>query len=125
VLKKLTRLVVVSLLTALGSGIAASAQSPKSPPSPPSQVVKLVPPHVGNGGSPKHGSAALPVGWYTFHIANCSVYFTATGPVLYIFPLEGGYWYTSNPDFKAVILPACQTGNYRTSSSYKHGISMA
>jgi hypothetical protein len=51
-------------------------------------------------------------GWNYNHPQYCVSYWDGTTTWLYVYVLEGGYWFTSNLYFQNVIAPACQTGNW-------------
>lgn len=73
---------------------------------------------AGNGSSIATGQAAggeasqALSGWYPVHATHCYVAFDGSRTWVYLFPSEGGYWYTDSPAFQNAILAACQTGNY-------------
>lgn len=48
------------------------------------------------------------VGWNTFHATSC---YEAYG-YLYVYPSEGGYWYTGDEAFKRLFAAQCAVGNY-------------
>jgi len=64
------------------------------------------------------------VGWYVVHPANCTSWFDGTYYWLYVYPSEGGYFFTANLQTQTAITPACQTGNllafyvYNTSGNW-------
>jgi hypothetical protein len=118
-----TVLTMGALLGCLGM---AEAQDTRSEP--PTQPV-LITPQLHNeltkGGTVSNGAsisltAALAndavvtdavAGWNYNHPQYCTVYWDGTTSWLYVYVLEGGYWFTSNLSFQNVIAPACQTGN--------------
>jgi hypothetical protein len=53
---------------------------------------------------------AAAVGWNWIHAANCQTYWDGTTTWLYIFPQEGGSFWTANKVLQGTIQPACQTG---------------
>ena len=77
-----------------------------------------------NGGSTSETQANVATGWYYVHATNCQAYWDGTTTYFYIFPQEGGYWFTTNLVFQNTIQPACQTANwiainvYNTSGSW-------
>jgi hypothetical protein len=52
------------------------------------------------------------IGWNNVHATTCLSYWDGTNYWLYVYPSEGGYWYTSTPSHQYAIAPACQTGNW-------------
>lgn len=52
-------------------------------------------------------TAQATTGWNFFHATNC---YEAYG-YLYIYPSEGGYWYTGDEDFKRLFAAECALGN--------------
>jgi hypothetical protein len=88
-------------------------------------VQKLLPSHgtmanaaangatVTGGGATLSGPGNTPTGWNYFHVTNCEWYTDGTNNYLFIFPQEGGYWYTyGNIYTHTTWAPACQTGNW-------------
>ena len=60
----------------------------------------------------KAAANAKSVGWYTVHATNCSPYSDGVTTWVYVYPAEGGYWFTSNNLFANAFLNQCVTGNY-------------
>ena len=57
--------------------------------------------------SPITNAAAL--GWQFVHATNCVSY---SDGYLYVFPREGGYWFTNAPLFTTTMLAQCVHGNW-------------
>ncbi|MCG6863739.1 MAG: hypothetical protein LJE70_21160 [Chromatiaceae bacterium] len=56
---------------------------------------------------------AVPSGWNYFHATNCQWALEKGDQVLYVFPAEGGYWWTANNLYvHNMLAAACQTGNW-------------
>ena len=111
-LKKSTRLAMIAVLAVFGLLAVAAAQSrPPAPPSPKLNVFR-----AGNGASvgtvEGKPSPQWSLGWNYVHIANCTVYINNAGFYLFVYPVEGGYFYTALPEFKELINPSCQSGNW-------------
>jgi len=54
----------------------------------------------------------LVIGWNYVHATNCYGYFDGSTTWLYVFPEEGGFWFTSNAALQRTLAPACQTANW-------------
>ena len=68
---------------------------------------------VTGGGATLSGPGNISTGWNYFHVTNCQLYFDDPNIYLFIFPQEGGYWYTYvNMYTHTTWTPACQTGNW-------------
>lgn len=52
------------------------------------------------------------VGWNYVHATNCSTYFDGVTTWLYVFPVEGGYWFTGNTVHQNTLAPQCSLGNW-------------
>jgi hypothetical protein len=48
-------------------------------------------------------------GWNYVHATSCLV---LDNGYIYVYPSEGGYWYSNVQDFKDVFLTQCSTGNW-------------
>jgi hypothetical protein len=56
------------------------------------------------------GAPRLVSGWNFVHATTCLSYWDGVSYWLYVYPPEGGYWFTGNPTHQYTIAPACQTG---------------
>src|ERR1700736_5037750 len=109
---KLTFLATMTLIGSLGGAVA---QSPapgraggKTPPLTAEQVSAAT-----KGGKVANGAIPpVPVGWNYFHITYCEAVYSSGVWYLFVFPAEGGSWFTSDPRFQGLLEPACQTGNW-------------
>jgi hypothetical protein len=57
------------------------------------------------------GSSVV-LGWNYVHATSCQFYWDGANAWLYIFPSEGGYFYTAFTPWMNMLAPACQTGNW-------------
>jgi hypothetical protein len=116
------RLSVIAVVVAgLGLVIAANAQS-NPRPAPASKVVPSRPgngaglPNADNGGILANASNGIVspfvIGWNYVHIQNCTTYVTNSAFYLYAYAAEGPYFYTAQSEFKDLLMPACQSGNW-------------
>jgi hypothetical protein len=65
----------------------------------------VLPPMTGGGSNTGSSSApAVALGWHYFHETNCSWYSDGTNNFFYVWPSEGGYWYTVNNLYTEVAL---------------------
>ena len=55
---------------------------------------------------------AAATGWNFVHARACVGYFDGVTTWLYIYPAEGGLWWTGNPGLQNAIGPSCQSGNW-------------
>lgn len=58
------------------------------------------------------GVTTATLGWNYVHATTCVAYFDGSITWLYIYPQEGGYWFTSHLSEQITIAPACQAGNW-------------
>jgi hypothetical protein len=54
---------------------------------------------------------AVAIGWNYVHATNCLTYFDGVITWVYLYPQEGGYWFTANIDFGFTWLTACAHNN--------------
>jgi hypothetical protein len=111
-LSKLTSLGAMALIGSLG---VAAAQTPTSaqPRAAAPRTAAEVSADTANGARQSGGKVPNYVaGWNYFHISYCQSFYYGSTYYLYFFPTTGGYWYTANPYFQALISPACGTGNW-------------
>ena len=61
-----------------------------------------------------NGPGDTPLGWNIFHATDCEWYTPdGTNNYTFVFPIEGGYWYTANNLFTTNTFDtACVNGNY-------------
>lgn len=64
------------------------------------------------GGSGLATGNSAPLGWNYVHATSCQFYWDGATSWIYIFPKEGGYWFTAYPPWMNMLAPACQTGNW-------------
>jgi hypothetical protein len=50
-------------------------------------------------------------GWNYFHATSCSPYFDGFTTWVYLYPQEGGVWFTANSIFADAFLNQCSLGN--------------
>lgn len=55
---------------------------------------------------------AYSVGWNIVHATHCLTYFTGASTWLYIYPEEGGVFYTNIANIQNAFNPQCALGNY-------------
>lgn len=55
---------------------------------------------------------AYSVGWNIVHATHCLTYYTGTYTWLYVYPEEGGVFYTNNLNIQNAFSPQCALGNY-------------
>ena len=113
---------VLAMMAFLGFlGVAEAEVAESEPPTEPLQIAPELHKAVTKGGTVLNGASmsaagdavAPPVaGWNYVHATNCQGYWDGTTTWLYVFPQEGGFWYTANPYLQTTIAPACQTGNW-------------
>ncbi len=119
--KRTTNILAVMVLSMMAS-LMATAQTnlqklPPEPRAPRSDNVQ-----TGNGAELSADSSgmstdaatvqALSVGWHYIHPQDCALWYSSGYPYLYVYAKEGGYFFTTNTVFQAVINPACQSGNW-------------
>src|SRR5262245_38338219 len=119
-----TVLTIVALLGCLGMTEAQEIQ--RAQPTQPILITPELHDELTKGGTVSNGAsisssaaagsnaavAGTVTGWNVVHATTCHVFFDGAITWLYVYPLEGGIWFTANPLFQNMIAPACQTGNY-------------
>lgn len=55
---------------------------------------------------------AFTLGWNVVHASHCLTYYSGVYTWLYIYPSEGGIFYTNNLSLQAALHPQCSLGNY-------------
>jgi len=63
------------------------------------------------GAASAQGPSAA-AGWNIFHATNCEPYYDGSTTWVYVFPSEGGYWFTNNLFMGTSFLTQCAQGNY-------------
>jgi hypothetical protein len=117
-LSTITRFGMVAVLAATALLSVAHAQSIPTAQSTPTapRLPDLSNLQAGNGGSLSTENGIrepLPIGWNYIHAANCEVFYSGGSPYFYVWDTGGGtYFYTTDTNFKQLISPACQTGNF-------------
>jgi len=105
---------VLALMVAIGFGQIGQAQSPK--PGATASVSGQTAALPANGSARANAAgadgASVAVGWYWVHATNCYSFFDGTYNWLYVYPAEGGYWYTASAQTQTLIAPACIAGNW-------------
>jgi hypothetical protein len=56
------------------------------------------------------GSKASSIGWYYVHATHCSPYYDGVNQWMYMYPQEGGDWFTTLPVFQGVMATQCAHG---------------
>jgi hypothetical protein len=102
----------LAFLGSFGLALAQSAtpSTTDGPPAAPAPMSAATQNALTAGGKVATGAAisqAAP-GWYYVHATNCLGY----NGYLYVYPSEGGDWYTNNTLFQNVLEPQCSLGNW-------------
>jgi hypothetical protein len=127
-MKATSSLYTVLTLIALvgGLGMAAAQDTPSKQPTPPIEMTSEMHNALTQNGTvtegavfsapeARTGATAVPLavfGWNYVHATTCLSYWDGTNYWLYVFPAEGGSWFTGTPTHQYTIAPACQTGNW-------------
>jgi hypothetical protein len=92
---------------------ASAAPTPALPPISPSFHDSATLGGTLTSGGHKGGTNAISsqavTGWNYIHATNCSLYSTG---YMYIYPQEGGFWFTTDAGFKALLGSQCVQGNW-------------
>jgi hypothetical protein len=114
--KKLTSFAAMALIGSMGFAAAQTATPPQTPSprgiTPPTSAqvsADTAGGSIASGGSLKSAAAT---GWNFFHIKFCYAFYSGSTFYLYLYPTEGGYWYTTDSHFQGLLYPACGTGNW-------------
>ena len=119
---KISVYVVVTMIALLGClGMAAAQDSQSQSPTPPVVMTPELHNKLTQDGTISEGGGVssteartsgtrLVSGWNFVHAANCVSYWDGSSYWLYIYPQEGGYFFTGNSPHQYTIAPACQTG---------------
>ena len=103
-----------SLSAIVGSASVPAQSAPVNPPkSPITAEMHAAGTRNGtirNGG--KTASASAVVGWNYMHATNCNTYFDGVTNWVYVYPVEGGFWFTSDPYFMSALQAQCVLGNW-------------
>ena len=113
-LSPVTRFGMIAVLAVTALLTVAHAQSDQSTPPAP-QTNRAANLHVGNGAGLSTDEAIRApwaVGWNYVHAAYCTTYYSGGYAYMFVYPKEGGYFWTTAPAFQQLIEPACQTGNW-------------
>jgi len=119
---------IVSVVAICGLLAVSVGQSKPQVPVPSVQVPdvmsKITRPGNGAGLSPaKNGpSPQYSTGWNTVHATDCYGLYISGYYFLILYPQEGGYWYTTDPNFQHVMSQACQTNNYIAFYAYDNNL---
>ncbi len=115
-------LVLLSALAALftfGDTTSALAQTPTARPARPAPAPITPAQHAATTQSGKIASGHTPataapvaVGWNYVHASNCDSYWDGSTSWLYIYPVEGGVWWTNITGTQITIAPQCSLGNW-------------
>lgn len=57
-------------------------------------------------------AAPAAAGWNVAHATNCLAYYDGATTWLYVYPQEGGVWWTANLTFQNALEPQCSQGNW-------------
>jgi hypothetical protein len=60
----------------------------------------------------KPGANFTSIGWHYFHATYCNVIFDGVNSWVYVYPQEGGFWFTSINYFVNAFLNQCVLGNF-------------
>src|SRR3974390_682970 len=98
----------------------AEAQTPGArAPTPPKLITPEAHRIATNGGTIQSGKSSTSaerqfthVGWQYFHATNCITYYDGVTNWVYVYPAEGGFWFTSNAYLATTFLNQCTAGNW-------------
>jgi hypothetical protein len=120
---KISLSTVLTLIALMGGLGMVAAQS--TPPTPPVEMTPQLHNALTQDGTVSEGSSVSAtaartsetvtpqaIGWNFVHATTCLSYWDGTNYWLFIYPAEGGLWYTGTPTHQYTIAPACQTGNW-------------
>src|SRR5947209_5685999 len=111
-ISKITTLATLALIGSLGVAAAQNASvgtvQPKATPPITAQSHSA----ATHGGRVATGGSAVTTGWHYFHATNCAGYYDGSTTWVYVFPSEGGYWYSSNSVFQGIYENQCSVGNW-------------
>jgi hypothetical protein len=101
-------LAITSLITT-----ATAQEAPPAPRTPARPPISL---HPGNGSSPGAPDAGTHAGynqgWTYVHATNCEIYDDSGYTYVILYPQEGGWFWTTSPQYQNMFMTACQTGNW-------------
>ena len=52
------------------------------------------------------------IGWNYEQIRYCEGFYSGSAFYLYVYPSQGGCWYTTDPNFQHVLEPECAAGHW-------------
>jgi len=130
---QISRLSSLALVASLLGAATAYGQVPQpsqlatpapSPVTPDSHSAATQGGKVPSGGRIAGAAAAANTanGWYYVHATHCVPYYNGSTTWVYMFPQEGGYWYTNNAVFEETFLIQCQQGYWIGIYVFNNGI---
>jgi hypothetical protein len=119
----LKRILLVSAAVAMCSAdVAAAQRSSDNAPAAPTAAAPPITPTLHNaltlGGTSSSGgrkgkagsiTTQAVAGWNYVHATSCTY---LNNGYIYVYPSEGGYWYSNVQEFKDALLTQCSTGNW-------------
>jgi hypothetical protein len=109
-ISRLSLALVCSLLGA-ATAYAQAPQASQRPTPPPSPVTPESHSAATHGGTVHSGArASATTGWNYFHATNCLSYYDGSTNWVYVYPREGGFWFTPDRVFQETFLIQCQQG---------------
>jgi hypothetical protein len=67
---------------------------------------------TGAGTTASAAPAPAAAGWFYAHATTCVAYYDGSKTWLYLYPQEGGVWWTDNLTFQNTLEPQCSQGNW-------------
>jgi hypothetical protein len=111
------RVSVVVVLAVFSLISAANAQNAVQAP----KLAKPANLHPGNGSSGDGvggGFSPYNYGWNYVHATHCYMYDQDGYTYLFLYPQEGGQFWTTSAPYQNLIMAACQTGNWIAFDAY-------
>jgi hypothetical protein len=105
----LTAFFVASYEFAMAQGVPANADDSKGSPPVPESLLSAAHRAAARAGIENGTDVidAVSLGWHYVHATNCEGH----QGKFFVFPKEGGYWFTTSTAAELVLAPECATGN--------------
>ena len=119
-LQKITAFCAFGVLLGCPASALAQAQPASRPGSEPLSLNAQMLSVITKGGTVETGRGARPgvllpaisIGWNNVHATNCQTYYDGSRDWYFLYPAEGGYFYTANSGLGNEMISQCALGNY-------------
>jgi len=107
-----SRVTMVAVLAVISLITTADAQKAPQTPKVAKPPITLHPGNGSSGDGVDGGRTPYSYGWNYVHATNCYMYDQGGYTYLFLYPQEGGQFWTASAPYQNLITAACQTGNW-------------